>query len=187
MGRLFVHINVSLDGYVDDADGEIDWHFADEEFQRYIDELLNDIDGMIFGRVAFQALAEYWPNAGSEASPVQVSRMNELPKYVLSRTIRSSDWHNSHVLGADAAGALTELKRQSDRDIALFAGGGAVTAAARLGVVDEYRFVVNPVLLGGGTRLFDGRYPRNELRLTGTRQFSSGAILLTYEPAATDS
>ncbi|MBF9133298.1 dihydrofolate reductase family protein [Plantactinospora sp. S1510] len=184
MGRLFLHINVSLDGYVNDADGEIDWHFSDEEFQRYLDDLLGDIDGMMFGRVAFEELAGYWPNAGPEASPVQVRRMHELPKYVLSRTLEHSDWHNSHVLDRDPAAAITELKRQSSRDIALFAGGRAASAAAGLGVIDEYRLVVNPVLLGGGTRLFDGRYPRTNLRLTGTRQFTSGALLLTYEPAA---
>lgn len=184
MGRLFLHINVSLDGYVDDADGVIDWHFADEEFQRYIDDLLEDIDGMVFGRVAFEELAAYWPNAGSEASSVQVRRMHELPKYVLSRTLRRSDWHNSHILGGETADAITRLKQQSSRDIALFAGGRAASAATALGVVDEYRIILNPVMLGGGTRLFDGPYPRTPLRLTGTRQFTSGALLLTYEPAA---
>ncbi|GAA1869222.1 dihydrofolate reductase family protein [Asanoa iriomotensis] len=183
MGRLFLHINASLDGYVNDADGEIDWHFADDEFQRYLDDLLDDIDGMVFGRVAFEELAGYWPTAGADASPVQVSRMHELPKYVLSRTLRHTAWHNSHVLGDDPGAALTEIKRQSRRDLALFAGGRAASAAVGLGVVDEYRIVVNPVLLGGGTRLFDGTYPRTELRLTGTREFTSGALIVTYEPA----
>ncbi|GAA3397516.1 dihydrofolate reductase family protein [Cryptosporangium minutisporangium] len=184
MGRLFLHINVSLDGYVNDAAGAIDWHFADEEFQRYIDDLLTDIGGMVFGRVAFEELAGYWPHAGAEASPTQVRRMHELPKHVLSRSLRSSDWHNSHVLGDDPAEAITRLKQQSGQDLALFAGGRAASAAAGLGVVDEYRLVVNPVLLGGGTRLFDGPYARTELRLTRTRQFESGALLLVYEPAA---
>jgi dihydrofolate reductase len=141
---------------------------------------------MVFGRVAFEQLADYWPNAGPEASPVQVRRMHELPKYVLSRTLQRSDWHNSHILGGDPADALTKLKQQSSRNIALFAGGRAASAAAGLGVVDEYRIIVNPVLLGGGTRLFDGPYPRTNLRLTGTQQFTSGALLLAYEPGPTD-
>lgn len=183
MGRLFLHINVSLDGYVNDAEGEIDWHFADEEFQSYIDDLLGGIEGMVFGRVAFQELAGYWPSAGPEASSVQVRRMHELPKYVLSRTLQHTGWHNSHVLGGDPAAAIKELKQRSSGDIALFAGGAAASSAASWGVVDEYRLIVNPVLLGGGARLFDGPLPRTPMRLTGTRQFTSGALLLRYEPA----
>ncbi|MFI9561547.1 dihydrofolate reductase family protein [Nonomuraea endophytica] len=183
MRRLFLHINVSLDGYISDTDGVIDWHFADEEFQGYLDELLESIDGMIFGRVAFEQLAAFWPTAGDEASPTQVRRMNELPKYVLSRTFKDTGWHNSHHLGDDPAAAIAELKRQDGRDLALFAGARAATTAVELGVLDELRLVVNPVLLGGGTRLFDAAYPRAELRLTGTRQFASGAMLLTYEKA----
>src|SRR5436190_19601685 len=183
MRRLFLQINVSLDGYINDADGEIDWHFADDEFQRYIDHTLESIDGMIFGRAAFEQLAAYWPAAGPEASPVQVRRMHELPKYVLSRTLERTEWHNSHILGDDPAAAIARLKAQDGRDLALFAGGKAATTAVRLGVIDEFRIVVNPALLGGGTRLFHGPYPRRELRLTHTRQFASGALILTYVPA----
>ncbi|MFI0446794.1 dihydrofolate reductase family protein [Actinomadura sp. 6N118] len=181
MGRLFLHINVSLDGYITDSAGDIDWAFADEEFQRHIDDLLESIDGMVFGRTAFEQLAAYWPTAGDEVSETQRRRMHELPKYVLSRTLRRTDWHNSHLLGDDPAGALDDLKRQSGRDLALFAGGQAATSAVRLGVLDQMRLVVNPVLLGGGTRLFDGTYPRADLQLTDTHRFGSGALLLTYD------
>ena len=144
------------------------------------------VDGMVFGRAAFEELAGYWPNAGPEASPTQVRRMHELPKYVLSRTLEKSDWHNSHILRDSPGQAINQLK-QAGHDLALFAGGGAATAAVAMGVLDEYRIVVNPALLGGGTRLFDGSYPRTELRLTRSRQFRSGALLLVYEPTATES
>jgi dihydrofolate reductase len=184
MRRLFLQINMSMDGYINDAAGDIDWHFADDEFQRYIDQTLESIDGMLFGRVAFEQLAAYWPTAGPEASPVQVRRMNELPKYVLSRTLEHSDWHNSHVLGGDPATAIARLKQQEGRDLALFAGGKAATAALRLGVIDEFRIIVNPALLGGGTRLFEGQYPRGELRLAHTHRFASGALILNYQPVA---
>ena len=184
MRKLFLQINVSVDGYINDDAGDIDWHFADEEFQRYIDDTLQSIDGMILGRLAFEQLAAYWPTAGSEASPVQVGRMHELPKYVLSGTLERSDWHNSRVLGGDPAAAIAELKRQDGRDLALFAGGKAATSAISLGLVDEYRLILNPALLAGGIPLFSGQYPRGELRLTGTRQFASGALVLTYEPVS---
>jgi dihydrofolate reductase len=180
MRRPFVHINMSLDGYIDDRDGVIDWHFADDEFQRYIDETLESIDGMLFGRVAFERLAAYWPSAAAEASPVQVRRMHELPKFVLSRTLTHGDWHNSHILGDDLARAIAELKRQDGRDLPLFAGGNAASTAIKLGVVDELRIILNPALLGAGTPLFTGEYPRSELRLTDIRRFTSGALVLSY-------
>ncbi|RKS76912.1 dihydrofolate reductase [Actinomadura pelletieri DSM 43383] len=181
MRRLFLHINVSADGYITDRAGDIDWHFADQEFQAHIDALLESIDGMVFGRTAFEQLADYWPTAGDEVSATQRRRMNELPKYVLSRTLRETKWDNSHLLGDYPATALTDLKRQDGRDLALFAGGKAATSAIRLGVLDELRLVVNPVLLGGGTPLFDGTYRRHDLRLTDSRRFASGALLNTYD------
>ncbi|TMR05649.1 dihydrofolate reductase [Actinomadura soli] len=181
MRRLFLHVNVSADGYIADQAGDIDWRFADQEFQDHIDTLLESIDGMVFGRTAFEQLAGYWPSAGDEVSATQRRRMNELPKYVMSRTLHHTGWHNSHLLGDDPAAALNDLKARDGRDLALFAGGRAATAAIGLGVLDELRLVVNPVLLGGGTPLFNGTYPKRDLRLIGTRRFASGALLTTYD------
>lgn len=184
MRRLVLHMNMSLDGYICDAAGDIDWHFADEEFQHYLDQLLESIDGMLFGRVAFEQLAGYWPTAGSEVSPIQVRKMHELPKYVLSRTLKHTHWHNSHLLGDDPEAAIAQLKKRDGRDLALFAGARAAMTAVELGVLDEFRLIVNPVLLGGGSRLFDDTYPKAELHLTQSRRFASGAQLLTYEKAS---
>jgi dihydrofolate reductase len=184
MRRLFLHINVSLDGYICDTAGRIDWHFSDDECQRYLDQLLESIDGMLFGRVAYEELRSYWPTAGREVSPTQVRRMHELPKYVLSRTLTQTDWHNSHVLGKEPADAIENLKRQNGRPLAIFGGADAAASIVRLGLLDELRLVVNPVLLGGGTRLFEGAYARTELRLAYTRRFESGALLLGYETGA---
>ncbi|WP_410582872.1 dihydrofolate reductase family protein [Amycolatopsis sp. lyj-108] len=177
MGRFFLHVNVSLDGYIADTAGDIDWRFADDEFQAHIDELLESLDGMAFGRKAYEELAGYWPTAGDEVSATQRRRMHELPKYVLSRTLRNTTWHNSHLI--EDASALAGL----EGDVALFAGGGAATSAARLGLLDEVRLVVNPVLLGGGTRLFGGEYAKTALTLVDERRFASGALLLTYSVA----
>ncbi|NEW42119.1 dihydrofolate reductase [Nocardia cyriacigeorgica] len=183
MRDIFLHINVSLDGYICDAAGDIDWAFADAEFQQYLDDLLGSIDGMIFGRVAYEQLAAYWPTAGDEATATQRKMMHELPKFVLSRTLKSTDWHNSHLLGADPFAAIRELAQQPGRPIALFAGGSAATALLEAGLLDELRLVLNPVLLGGGTRLFDGSYPKTNWSSTETRQFAGGATLLRYERA----
>jgi dihydrofolate reductase len=185
MRRLFLQINVSLDGFIEDAAGEIDWHFADAEFDAFIDATLQSIDAMVFGRVAFEKLARYWRTASPpEASEVQVRLMHELPKYVVSDRLGRTEWNNSHTVGGDIAAAITALKQQPGGDIALFAGGGVATSFVQLGLIDEYRLIVNPVLLGAGTRLFGGGYERSDLRLIETRRFASGALVLFYEPTS---
>jgi dihydrofolate reductase len=181
MQRLFLHTNVSLDGYICDAAGHIDWHFSDEEFQQYLDGLLDSIDGMVFGRVAYEQLAAYWPTAGDEVSITQRSRMRELPKYVLSRTLASTGWHNAHLLGEEPLSAIRQLALQPGRGIAVFAGGSAACSLLEADLLDEVRLVLNPILLGGGTRLFASSYPTSTWRLASTRQFVSGALALTYE------
>lgn len=183
MRRIFLHINVSLDGYICDADGEIDWSFSDAEFQQYLDEMLGSIGGMVLGRVAHEQLASYWPVAGEEVSTVQRRQMHELPKYVLSRTLDGTDWHGAELLGPEPFATLDRLKREVGGDIAVFAGGSAATSLLEAGLLDELRLVLNPVLLGGGKRLFDERYPRMAWGLVGTRTFGSGALLVTYERA----
>jgi dihydrofolate reductase len=111
--KLFLQINVSLDGYIEDIQGEIDWHFADDEFEEFINETLRSIDAMVFGRVAYELLAQYWPMAATDpdAAASQLGRnprlhreaarlMHELPKFVVSNTLEQVDWHNSHILRA---------------------------------------------------------------------------------------
>jgi dihydrofolate reductase len=181
MRRFFAHIGVSLDGYIDDGGGQPVLPVEDE-FQGYIDELLDSIDGMVLGRVAFESLAAYWPSAGPAVSPTQGRLMHELPKYVLSHSLGdAARWHNSHLLGADPGSALESLKTEVGRPVAVFAGAGAVTSALSMGLLDEMRLVVHPSLVGAGTRLFNAAYPPARLRLKSTRQFPSGAVVVNYD------
>ncbi|HXH57947.1 hypothetical protein [Iamia sp.] len=88
MRSTFLHINVSLDGLIEDANHDIDWHFIDDEFEEYINEILRSVDGMVFGGVAHQALAHYWPTAASQPDDGRhrgaAQLVNDLPKYVVS-------------------------------------------------------------------------------------------------------
>jgi dihydrofolate reductase len=182
MSRLFLQINVSVDGLIEDGSGKIDFH-ADEEFNEFIDQTLLSIDAMIFGRVAFEQLAQYWPTASpEETSEVQVRRMHELPKYVVSNRLTQTNWNNSHIIRGDVATTVKELKHGSHRDIALFAGGDIATSFIQQRLVDEYRLIIQPALLGAGKPLFRGGYERLELRLTGVERFESGALVLFYQP-----
>jgi dihydrofolate reductase len=183
MRRLFLHISVSVDGYIADDAGAIDWVSADDEFQRHIDRMLESIGGMIFGRVAFEQLAAFWPDAGPEMSPIQVQRMHELPKYVLSSSLRHTDWHNSHPLGDDPAAAIIRLKRQEGRDLALFAGASATGSLLALGVIDELRLLVHPVAARTGRRLFDEGDAPYHLTVTATQAYPTGVIRVIYAPS----
>jgi dihydrofolate reductase len=187
MRKVFLHINISLDGFIEDDKHEMDWHFVDDEFEEYIKEVLRSIDGMIFGRVAHQLLAEYWPTAASKpgASPRDVetaTMMNTLPKYVISRESYQTEWQNSHIISGDVAGEIRNLKDEPGKDIALFAGAGVARSFMQLDLLDEYRLILNPVVLGRGTPLFRNGNDKRNLELLETLRFSSGAMVLTYKP-----
>ena len=188
MRNIFLHINVSLDGFIENENREIDWHFADDEFEEYINDVLRSIDGMIFGRVAHQVLSEYWPNAAAQPNVSNrhleaVQMMNALPKYVPTKGSYETTWANSHVITGDVAKKMRNLKEQPGKDLALFAGAGIAQTFKELGLIDEYRFIINPILLGTGTPLFKPSTYRSELQLVNLRQFKSGAAVLSYVPS----
>lgn len=107
--------------------------------------------------------------------------MNSLPKHVVSTTLRSVSWSNSQIINGHVEGTLTRLKQESKKDLALFAGATMAMTAIRLGLIDEFRLIVEPALLGGGKRLFDGSHDRIDLKLRQARPFKSGAVALCYD------
>jgi dihydrofolate reductase len=108
--------------------------------------------------------------------------MNELPKIVFSRTLDKVEWNNSRLVKGDAAEEVVKLKERPGKDLALFSNNLAVSLAQQ-GLIDEYRFFVNPVVLGAGTPVLQGIKDRARLRLLKTETLSSGVVVLSYEPA----
>ncbi len=193
MRKLFLHIAVSFDGYIEDENHELDWHFADAEFESYLNDTLRSIDTMIFGRKAFELLAQYWPTAEDNPAfapnPADLSHhieaarmMNSKRKIAISNTLKSTDWANSTIIGGDVAAEIEALKKTPGKDIALFAGANVANSFMRLGLIDEYRVIVNPIFLGGGTPLFEGGCARTELEVLEVRRFNAGGVLLRYRP-----
>jgi dihydrofolate reductase len=182
MSEMFLQISVSLDGYIEDENGDIEWMTSDTSLDSFLTAMLKSIDGMVFGRKAHALLADFWPNAGDakDASPdliEQARLMNALPKYVLTHGEERTGWANSHAITTDD---VPRLKREAKRPIALFAGASAAQAILACGYVDEVRLIQYPVLLGGGTRLFADDGERRTLKLTGSEEFPSGATLQRY-------
>jgi dihydrofolate reductase len=182
MAELFLQISVSLDGYIEDRNHDIEWMTSDTSIDAVATATLQSIDGMIFGRKAHALLAEFWPTAGEtkDASPDLIEQsqlMNALPKYVLTHGREQTGWANSHAISADH---VPRLKAEAKRPVALFAGAGAAQALLDRGFLDEIRLIQYPVLLGGGTPLFAGEGTRRRLTLLSNEQWSSGATIRRY-------
>jgi dihydrofolate reductase len=187
--RLFVSMIVSVDGYIEGPQRELDWFVEnDPQFEQYADEMIDSVGLALYGRRAYELMVQYWPNAEvNPRSPTDLSfarRMNALPKLVLSRTLERATWNNTRILRDNVGETIAELKRAPGKPIVAWAGAGLVATLSGLGLVDEYRLIVNPVLLGAGTPMFQGLPGRRHLRLTRTTQLGRNVAVLCYEPIA---
>jgi dihydrofolate reductase len=179
MADLILQMAISLDGYIEDEHGSLDFARGDYLTEALHTETLRSIDGMVFGRKAHALLATFWPHAGhvegaSDALIEQAELMNTLPKYVLTHGEDGTGWSNSRAAQTDE---VLRVKRSSKRPIALYAG--AVAARSLMDHIDELRLLQYPVFLGAGTRLFD-RGSRRDFQLVESRTFSTGMVLLRY-------
>jgi dihydrofolate reductase len=181
--RIIVSEGVTLDGYFAGAAGEIDWQSLDEEFNAYSVELLDSVDTLLFGRVTYEQMRAWWPTPAGESYSTEIARrMNAVAKLVVSRAAVDVSWANTTQVYGDLPKAVAELKARSGKDIAILGSGSLVGQLTDLGLIDEYRLTVNPVILAGGAALFKDARERRNLRLLGVREFASGTLLLRYEP-----
>jgi class 3 adenylate cyclase/dihydrofolate reductase len=189
MGRVIVSEFVTLDGVIEapgheeHRDGKNAWALrgTSEDQQRFkVDEIFA-ADAILLGRVTYQIFAVFWPTAPKDFG--FADRMNGLEKYVVSKTLHVAEWENTTFLRGDVPEEVAALKERIVGDIMVFGSGDLVDALMQHDLVDEFRILVYPVVLGSGKRLFrDGR-DTSDLRMLGTRAFSSGTVLLTYQPA----
>ncbi len=182
MRKLFSFNMVTLDGFFEGPNGDIDWHNADnEEFNEFAIEQTSSVDTLIFGRKTYQLMASYWPTeVAIDSDPIVADLMNRLSKIVFSRTLESVGWNNTKLIHEDAQQEIQNLKMQPGKDMAIF--GSANLIASIMDVIDEHRVMVNPILLGGGNPLFKPTGHKQKLQLVNVRTFNSGNVLLTYQP-----
>ncbi|MFF7636477.1 dihydrofolate reductase family protein [Kitasatospora sp. NPDC008050] len=186
MRKIILFMSVSLDGFIEGPERQIGWHRISEEVHHYVNERLRGMGAFLNGRVTHELMAGYWPTADADpgATPTVVEFAGiwrEMPKIVYSRTLERADWHTTIVREVDPE-QVRALKSEPGGDLAL---GGADLAAAfmRHDLIDEYHILVHPVLIGAGKRLFPGSDSQLDLRLTGTRTFGNGVVLLHYQRA----
>ena len=187
MGRIVVTEFISLDGVIEDPGGSEDfkhggWSFeierGDEGDRFKLDEAMNS-DALLLGRKTYEGFAAAWPSRDGEFA----DKFNNMPKYVVSSTLKDPEWNNSTVLDGDLAGEVSKLRDEVDGDIVVHGSAQLVQALVEEGLVDELRLMVFPVVLGAGKRLFGETSDKRPLRLSDSKIVGDGVGIVTYVPA----
>lgn len=177
---------ITVDGFFEGPNKELDWHTVDDEFNEYANDLLKNVDDILFGRITYEGMLEYWPTPDAiKDDPIIAGHMNELPKIVFSKTLDSASWgkwNNARLIKDNLKDEVLGLKQQAGKDMVLMGSGTIVRMFTELGLIDEYRLAVNPVILGAGTPLFKDIKDRVNLKLLASKTFRSGVVVLYYEP-----
>jgi dihydrofolate reductase len=197
-GRRIVMFNqVSADGFFSDPDGGLDWVVSDPEIHARAVDSMPQTDTILFGRHTYEQFASFWPNAlknldaagphgANKRDPAFAAMahwLNDSKKLVFSTSLTRADWHNSEVLPALEPKAIAQLKKKPGKDLLIFGSGSLVSQLSEHGLIDEYRFVVCPVLLGEGRTLLGDMPERVSLELVEAKAFRSGNVMLTYRRA----
>jgi dihydrofolate reductase len=187
MRKLVVFNQVTLDGYFVDLKGDMSWahrETRDEQWDSFVAENASGGGELVFGRITYELMASYWPTPlASQNDPVVARRMNEMPKIVFSSTLDKVSWANTRLVKNGVAAEMRKLKGEKGEGMAIMGSGTIVSQLAPEGLIDEYQIVVIPIVLGSGRTMFDGVKKRLRLKLTKTRAFGNGSVLLCYQPA----
>ncbi len=184
MSKLFSFNMMSLDGFFEGpSKWDLSWHNVDAEFNEFAITQLNEIGTLLFGRVTYEGMADYWssPDAAKD-DPIVAGLMNQIPKIVFSKTLNKAEWNNTRLVKDHVADEISKLKKQSSKDLAVFGSANLMSELMRMDLIDEHRVMVNPVVLGNGTPLLQTK-DKIALKLLKTRAFKNGNVLLIYQPA----
>ena len=189
MGKVVISQFISVDGVVEDPGGSESWERGgwafqfdrgDEGNKFKLDEVMGS-DALLLGRVTYEGFAEAWPSRTGEFA----DKFNGMPKYVVSTTLKDPEWNNTTVIAGDVPAAVAKLKQEIDGDILVNGSVQLVRALAENGLVDEYRFMVFPTVLGGGKHLFGETPVAAALKLVDAKPAGETYILI-YQPQEKD-
>ncbi|MEU4347730.1 dihydrofolate reductase family protein [Streptomyces sp. NPDC023838] len=187
MRKIILMMSVSLDGFIEGPERQLDWHRVDDELHRHFNDELRTMGGFLEGRVTYELMAGVWPTVDADPASTEAMRefapiWLEMPKFVFSRTLERADW-NTTIVRDVVPEEILALKARPGGDLVV---GGPDLAAAflRHDLVDEFRVYVHPVLIGRGKPLFPSSDAMVPLRLIETRAFGNGVVLLRYERTA---
>jgi len=183
MRKIVLMASVSLDGFMEGPNRELDWHLVDEEVHSYFNDILRPMSAFLDGRITHELMTGFWPTADQDPdSPEPIIEFAQIwrdkAKYVFSKTLQHAAW-NTTIVRDVVAEDIVKLKAQPGGDMAV--GGAELAATFReLDLIDEYHLYFHPIILGQGNPLFQPTLTREPLTLTETRTFGNGVVMLRY-------
>jgi dihydrofolate reductase len=175
MRKLVVTEFLSLDGVMEEPAWTAPyWNDEIADFKRTESK---ESDLLLLGRITYEGFAQAWPNSTDEGA----DKMNGMPKYVVTTTLDKADWNNSTIIRENIMEEITRLKQQNGGNILVYGSGALADSLMQAGLVDEYRLLVYPVVVGSGKRLFKDNRTAT-LKLASSQDFSSGVVALIYQP-----
>lgn len=187
MRKVVLLMHVSLDNYVCDEKGGLDWMVYDKEMEDYADELMQTVGMPLYGRTTYGMMAGYWPTVlerqetASEHSLKHARWVQDIPKVVFSTTMEKAEWNNTRLIKGNIAEEVAKLKAEPGKDLMIFGSPGLVKTFIELDLIDEYRLTIQPMAIGAGTLLFNDLKKPVKLKLLSSRQLKSGVIAAHYE------
>jgi len=185
MRKLVLFAHMSLDGFAGDVNGGLNFLTYDAELQNYAAELVKTVGAPVYGKTTYQLMAGYWPtvlndpNADKHALE-HAQWVQDIPKVVFSTTLDTADWNNTTLIKDNVVEAVNKLKQQPGKDLVIFGSPGLAKSFMKLGLIDEYKLTVHPIILGNGNSLFDTSINTSKLKLLETKTLASGVITVHY-------
>ena len=190
MRKVFFFTTLSLDGYFEGPNHDISWHNVDSDLNEFAIEQLKEADIIMFGRRTYQLMENSWPKIANDTTTseqnLEVARLiNNINKIVFSRTMNKieerENWRNVKLVRNFDPREIERLKKQPGGSICV-GGSNLALSFIETGLIDEFRFMINPIVIGEGTTLFKGLRTKLDLELVSTRKFESGNVLLYFKP-----
>ncbi len=177
--RLVATEYLTLDGVFEEP-GHWSFPYFDEQAAKFKSDELEATDAQLLGRHTYEGFAKAWPTM--EGTGDFGVRMNTMPKYVVSSTLKNPEWSGSEVVSGDVEDEVRKLKARQGRDLLLAGSGQLFNALMKADLIDVYRFMVHPIVAGKGRRLFTDDDARRNLKLVDSKSFGKGIVVLEYEP-----
>jgi dihydrofolate reductase len=191
MRKVILFMTVSLDGYFEGPNHDLSWHNVDEEFNKFAIEQMKENDLILFGRRTYQLMEAFWPKAAKDPTMSKedleiANLMNNTNKIVFSRTLdqveEKENWKNVKLVREFDPNEIKRLKEQPGKDISV-GGSDLAVSFIKAGLIDEFRLMINPIVIGEGTPIFKGIDSKLNLKLVKTKVFKNGNVFLCYKPA----
>lgn len=185
MRKLVLFMHLSLDGFAADPNRGLDFLSYDKELEQYADELVKTVGSPVYGRITYQLMESYWPTVlkkpnANKHTLEHAQWVENVPKIVFSKTLTEVTWNNTQLIKDNIAEEVKKLKQQPGKDLVIFGSPGLATTLMNLGLIDEYKLTVHPIILGSGISVFTNNTTKSTLKLVDSKTLKSGVVTLHY-------